>query len=111
MTAALAETAQEGTEGVGEGIEAHHTNVFAVIDFEGTFVKTIYGPFRSYNAAKDWGLAYSQSFTVMEIMRPRDVEDVAFVLVPKSDEPTLEDQGMHPNQAEIGDYIDPNIGL
>ena len=115
MTAALvkefAETVEDGVEGVAEGIEAHHTNVFVVINFEGPFVKTVYGPFRSFNSAKDWGNVYSnEAFTVMEIMRPRDVEDIAFVPTPKPHEPTLEDQGISQDQTQIGDYIDPNIG-
>ncbi len=109
MTTALADTVQEGVEGVKEGIEAHHTNVFVLLDFGGSFVKTVYGPFRTFNSAKDWGLVYSESFTVVELMRPRDIDEVGFVLTPNPREPTLEDQGIHRNQAEIGDYIDPNV--
>ena len=104
-----ARTVGEGVEGVAEGIEALNTNVFVVIAFEGPFVKTVYGPFRSRYAAKDWGLINVTSFTIMEIMRPRDVEEVGFVLPLTPAEPTLEDQGIHPDQSQIGDYIDPNV--
>ena len=111
MTAGLiVETAEEGVEGVAAGIEAHHTNVYVVIAFEGPFAKTVYGPFRTFNSAKDWGNAYTDAFTVMEIMRPRDIEEIAFVVLPNLVEPTLEDQGISEQQTSIGDYIDPNIG-
>ena len=88
---------------------SHHTNVFVCIEFDPPFIRAIYGPFASYDSGKDWGLVNVNNFSVMEIMRPLGVENVGFVtLVPS--EPTLEDQGIHPDQAEIGDYIDPNIG-
>ena len=90
--------------------EAHSTNVFVVLEHIGrSQINAVYGPFRSRYAAKDWGLINVTSFTIMEIMRPRDVEEVGFVLTPVSEEPTLEDQGIHPEQAQIGDYIDPNV--
>ena len=91
--------------------EAHNTNVFVVLEHLGKqTINAVYGPFRSRNAGKDWGLINCSSFTIMEIMRPRDVEEIAFVLVPKASEPTLEDQGISQDQTEIGDYIDPLIG-
>ena len=108
-SATLAETDAETEWAPNEGL---HTNVYVVLDFSippHKIVDNVYGPFRSHNAAKDWGLASSQSFTVMEIMRPVGVEDVGFVDT-TSKEPTLEDQGIHPDQTQIGDYIDPNIG-
>ena len=90
--------------------DAQHTNVYVVLDFlSGPLVSAVYGPFHSANAAKDWGLMHSMSFTVAEIMRPQGVEEVAFVLAPKPKEPTLENQGIHPEQAQIGDYIDPTV--
>ena len=104
-----ARTVGEGVEGVAEGIEALNTNVYVVIAFEGPFAKTVYGPFRTFNSAKDWGNAYTDAFTVMEIMRPRDVEEIGFVLTSAPAEPTLEDQGIHEKQSTIGDYIDPTV--
>ena len=115
MTTALIETVQERVEGVAKGIDAYHTNVFVLLVFEGAFVKAVFGPFLSFNSAKDWGNLYSHSFlhsnsfTVKEIMRPVGVEEMAFVITPESNEPTLEDQGIHPKQAQIGDYIDPTV--
>ena len=93
--------------------DAHNTNVFVVLEHIGRFnTNAVYGPFHSRNAAKDWGLVNVTSFTIMEIMRPRDVEEVGFVLTPdpKTHEQTLEDQGISQDQTQIGDYIDPNIG-
>jgi hypothetical protein len=114
MTAALAKTEAKAKSESGMTTEnAHNTNVYVLIDIDPeTFVltaaMTIYGPFRSYTAAKDWGIAHSKSFTIEEIMRPIGVEAIGFIdTSPK--EPTLEDQGIHPDQAQIGDYIDPNV--
>jgi len=93
--------------------EAHHTNVYVVMSFAKPpyrIVDDIYGPFHSANAAKEWGRVNTTGFTVKEIMRPIDVEEVAFVLAPEPHEPTLEDQGISQDQTQIGDYIDPNVG-
>ena len=95
--------------------EAHHTNVFVVLAYgDSPFVREVYGPFRSLTSGKDWGIAHEKNFAVAEIMRPIGIEDVAFVLEDPNREPTLEDQGIHENQSQIGDYIDdyidPNIG-
>lgn len=109
MTTLAPEALEQANDDMAEGIDAHHTNVFVLLDVKGSFIKTAYGPFRSFNAAKDWGLINSPAFTVLEIMRPIGVETVGFVLTDPVQEPTLEDQGTHPDQAQIGDYIDPNI--
>ncbi len=90
--------------------EAHSTNIYVLLEHIGrSQINAVYGPFHSRNAAKDWGLVNVTSFTIMEIMRPKDVEEVGFVLTSAPEEPTLEDQGIHPEQAQIGDYIDPNV--
>jgi hypothetical protein len=90
--------------------DAHSTNVYVLLEHIGReMINAVYGPFHSRNAAKDWGLINVTSFTIMEIMRPKDVEEVGFVLTPAHTEPTLEDQGIHPEQAQIGDYIDPSV--
>ena len=113
MTAALTEalqTALADKERKSAYEATHNTNVYVVLEHIGRFnINAVYGPFHSRNAAKDWGLVNTNSFTIMEIMRPKDVEEVGFILTSKSEEPTLEDQGIHPEQAQIGDYIDPNV--
>lgn len=88
--------------------DAHHTNVFVCIDYDGSFIRSksassVYGPFRSFDAAKDWGLANSVGFSVFEILRPRGVESVGFVLTTPT--PPRHD----PGQTQIGDYIDPTV--
>ena len=109
MTTALTDTVEDGVGGGTSDIEADHTNVFVLVEFAGSsLVIGVYGPFSSREAAKDWGLVNCTSFTVAEIMRPYGVEDIAFILK-KPHEPTLEDQGIHPEQAQIGDYIDPDV--
>ena len=104
MTTPLAET-------VKDGIEAYHTNVFVVLSFVKPYqiVDTVYGFFFSKRAAKSWGRVNTTGYSIMEIMRPKDVEEVGFVLPLTPAEPTLEDQGIHPDQAKIGDYIDPTV--
>ena len=113
MTTAITEalqTALADKERKSAYDEAHSTNVYVVLEHIGRAqINAVYGPFHSRNAAKDWGLVNVANFTIMEIMRPKDVEEVGFSLTPKSQEPTLEDQGIHPEQAQIGDYIDPNV--
>ena len=113
MTTALTEDLQEALADKARRekmiVGSNHTNVFVVIDFAGSLIIGVYGPFRSRNAGKDWGLMNSSSFTVAEILRPEGLDEIAFVLKSPS-EPTLEDQGIHPDQTQIGDYIDPNIG-
>ena len=91
--------------------DAHHTNVYVLIEFSKPLIgiTAIYGPFRSFNAAKDWGIVYSENFTIKEIMRPIGVEAIGFIDTTPA-EPTLEDQGIHEKQSQIGDYIDPSIG-
>ncbi len=87
--------------------DAHHTNVYVGIEFEGKFTARCFGPFRTAEEASSWCETHIiDEFEIHEIMRPVGVEDIAFSLV----ERTLEDQGIHPSQAEIGDYIDPNVG-
>jgi hypothetical protein len=92
--------------------DAHNTNVYVVLEhLARQTINAVYGPFHSRNAAKDWGLVNVSNFTIMEIMRPKDVEEIGFVLTPaETPEQTLEDQGIHRDQAQIGDYIDPNVG-
>jgi len=113
MTTALTEdlqTALADKERKSVYEATYNTNVYVLLEHIGrSQINAVYGPFHSRNAAKDWGLINVSSFTIMEIMRPRDVEVVAFSLTPISPEPTLEDQGIHPEQAQIGDYIDPNV--
>ena len=113
MTTALTEdlqTALADKERKSAYDKTHNTNVYVLLEHFGRAqINAVYGPFRSRNAAKDWGLVNVTSFTIMEIMRPRDVEEVGFVLTPVSEEPTLEDQGIHPEQAQIGDYVDPTV--
>ena len=108
MTTTLEEVDSESSMATED---ARPTNVYVLLEFSTPKVgiQTVYGPFRSFNAAKDWGIIHSTNFTIKEIMRPVGVEAVAFVLTKPSSEPTLEDQGIHPDQAQIGDYIDPNI--
>ena len=113
MTTALTEdlqTALADKERKSVYDATHNTNVYVVLEHVGrSQINAVYGLFRSRNTAKDWGLINVTSFTIMEIMRPRDVEEVGFVLTTAPDEPTLEDQGIHPDQAQIGDYINPNV--
>lgn len=108
MTAALAETETESESDMATK-GAHNTNVYVCLEYLGAMISAVYGPFISANAAKDWGLANSFNFTIAEIMRPEGVEEIAFVLVPKPREPTLEDQGISKDQSEIGDFIDPSV--
>jgi len=90
--------------------ETLNTNVYVLLEHIGrTQINAVYGLFHSRNTAKDWGLVNVNSFTIMEIMRPKDVEEVGFILTPAPAEPTLEDQGIHPDQSQIGDYIDPTV--
>ncbi len=114
MTTALTEdlqTALADKERKSAYEATHNTNVYVLLEHIGRAqINAVYGPFHSRNAAKDWGLVNVTSFTIMEIMRPKDVEEVGFVLVPKASETTLEDQGISEQQTSIGDYIDPNIG-
>ncbi len=113
MTTALTEdlqTALADKERKSAYDATHNTNVYVLLEHFGRAqINAIYGPFHSRNAAKDWGLVNVNSFTIMEIMRPKDVEEVGFVLTSAPAEPTLEDQGIHPDQAKIGDYIDPTV--
>ena len=113
MTTALTEdlqTALADKERKSVYDATHNTNVYVLLEHIGRAqINAVYGPFHSRNAAKDWGLVNVTSFTIMEIMRPKDVEEVGFVLTSASEEPTLEDQGIHSEQAQIGDYIDPNV--
>jgi hypothetical protein len=110
MTTTLAEV-DSGSSMTTE--DAHHTNVYVLLDYvkpseKPQFLNAVYGPFRSFNAAKDWGLINSTNFSIMEISRPIGVEAIGFVDTTPA-EPTLEDQGIHPDHAQIGDYIDPNV--
>ena len=90
--------------------ETLNTNVYVVLEYIGrSQINAVYGLFHSRNTAKDWGLVNVTSFTIMEIMRPKDVEEVGFILTPEPTEPTLENQGIHQKQAQIGDYIDPSV--
>ena len=98
--------AREGVEGAAEEVGAHHTNVYVLIDYS-AYTK-VYGPFRSLNAAKDWGLVNSENFDIHEIMRPPGLEDVGFVLKDPNPEPTLEDQGIHPDQMTTADFDYPH---
>jgi len=87
-----------------DNFEVHNTNVFVVLEHSGRYTITaVYGPFRSRDSAKDWGLVNIASFTIMEIMRPQGVEAVGFVL-------TKPDSSRHdPGQTQIGDYVDPTV--
>ena len=93
--------------------QTYNTNVYVLLEHISAVyraqINAVYGPFHSRNAAKDWGLVNSTSFTIMEIMRPKDVEEVGFVDTTTPDERTLEDQGIHEKQSTIGDYIDPTV--
>ena len=109
MTTALTEdlqTALADKERKSAFDDAHNTNVFVVLEHIGrSQINAVYGPFRSRESAKDWGLINVASFTIMEIMRPPDSDDDRI----EESEPTLESQGIHPKQAQIGDYIDPTV--